>query len=580
MQIKEVTIRNFKAIEDTTIKLGNMTVIIGANGSGKSSVLQALHWMFQSGRNPVVSTNKVKDGDFRRSDGSTLSEKDATYMPSPEYRNAGHGDEYGNKKGKPQMEVRVFALDEDLSELQASMWIKSARNEGLSVFVPSNNKLVQIIRDQKREFSAYIPGLAGIASHEEKRTKLIVHRKAAAGDANTVLRNVLLLLKDEKLENRTGLEVLQNYVSNVMGNIKLSVDFDEERNQTILAYFQVGSMLEQGRKKPLELAGIGFLQVIQIFAYLVYFHPRLLLVDEPDAHLHPSAQERLVTELAKAAKEFGTQIILTTHSPSVVRALPSDAQIVWMKDGKAQKDKDDSARHLMGWGLLDKKILLLTEDSDLGMLRSILSQWPELERIVAIWPLHGSSKLIDAEGCASLQNLFGDNLKIVIHRDRDFMMPEEVEAFKKPYEDKGIVVWVTRHSDIESYWADLEVIKAHFNIDDQRAKDLLDDAVDECDVNGLAKVKRNKKRNDIRNNLKACKNGIIDACNDSQVVAEYTRDGRQYAVLGKDLVKRIRSKAGDKGLSNINGFAQGIPASCVGKVAIDLKKLLDDMLTF
>lgn len=41
------------------------------------------------------------------------------------------------------------------------------------------------------------------------------------------------------------------------------------------------------------MVGTGFLQVAQIFAYLLHFKPKLLLIDEPDSHLHPGTQERL-----------------------------------------------------------------------------------------------------------------------------------------------------------------------------------------------------------------------------------------------------------------------------------------------
>ena len=581
MQLIEVTIRNFKAIEETTIPFAKrMTVIVGANGSGKSSVLQALHWIFQSGRNLAVKTNAVKNNDFRQSDGSTLSERDATYMPSPEYRNAGHGAEYGNKKRTPQMEVEVSATDAEGNALQASMWIKSARNEGLSVHVPSNNTFVQVLRDQSKEFSSYIPGLAGIAPVEEKRTKLIVHRQAAAGDANTVLRNVLLLLKEITHDGKTGLDILQDYVSSVMEPINLFIDFDEEKNQVIQASFQTQAMrsADNTRKKPLELAGIGFLQVIQIFAYLIYFQPVLLLVDEPDAHLHPTAQERLVNVLAKAAENFGTQVILTTHSPSVVRALPNDARVVWMKDGNVQPEGDTSGRQLMGWGLLDKRILLLTEDTKTGMLRSILSQWPELERAVAIWPLHGSGKLLDPDGCASLQSLFGNGMKIVLHRDRDFMMPAEAEAFVKPYADKGISVWLTRHSDVESYWADKEMIEAYFGIDDESAERLLEAALSAANEKGQAQQTRNTKRNDIRNKIRECKNGQIGAFNDDQVVVEYSQLGGQYAVLGKHLCKKIRKAAQTENFENPAGFGSSIPNEYAGNIANDLKEFLESIL--
>lgn len=332
------------------------------------------------------------------------------------------------------------------------------------------------------------------------------------------------------------------------------------------------------RTKPLELAGIGFLQVIQIFAYLVYFRPALLLVDEPDSHLHPTAQERLVQVLAKAAKQFGTQVILTTHSPSVVRALPPEARVVWMKDGKVQPDGDASGRQMMGWGFLDKRILLLTEDTKIGMLRSVLSQWPDIERAVALWPLHGSGKLLDAAGCASLQVLFGDCMKIVLHRDRDFMMPAEANAFSQPYADKKIGVWLTQYSDIESYWGDRDVIKAHFEIEDPEANALLNNAVQTAQINNADVTARNTKRNDIRNKIAECKNGAIGATNDGEVQATYSQNGPQHVVMGKTLCDKIRGQAQQDGLNGYQGFGKSLPTGMNAGVAEDLKAILNQHL--
>ena len=300
MKITSVEISNFKAIERTRLDLHpTFNVLVGANGSGKSSVLQALHWMFQSGRNRSIEPKK---GDTA----STLSEKDAIYMPSPDYRNAGHGTEYGNTHGKPQLGVTVVAKTDEGSEVTAEMWLKAARNEGISVHVPTGNTIVSHIRDQSREFSAYIPGVAGIPLNEEKRSKLLVHRSAAAGDANTVLRNMLDLLRREKVKDRNGLVVVESLVSQVMGDFSLKVDFDDEKHTRVMATFRAGDMGDGDDKayRPLELAGIGYLQVLQIFSYLVYFRPVVLLVDEPDAHLYPIAQERLVKVLAQAAQDF------------------------------------------------------------------------------------------------------------------------------------------------------------------------------------------------------------------------------------------------------------------------------------
>lgn len=572
MRLREVTIKNFKAIDDTTLKLGDFNVIVGTNGSGKSSALQALHWMFQSGRNRSIEANK----DNKK--GASLSENDATFMPTPEYRSAGHGHEYGNKQGTPQLDLIVKAEAEDGTVVLAEMWIKSARNEGITVHVPSANAFVTEIRDQSREISAYIPGLAGIPLTEEKRSKLIVQRLAAAGDANTVLRNVLDLLRQTVVEEKDGLTIVQQYVSSVMGGFSVEIEFEDDKHTRILARFQTAEMkaADAKRFKPLELAGIGFLQVIQIFAYLVYFRPVLLLVDEPDAHLHPTAQERLVRVLSEAAGRFGTQVIMTTHSPSVVRALPPGARVVWMKDGKVQPDGDTEARSLMGWGLLDRRVLLMTEDSDTGMLRALLAQWPDLERVTAIWPFHGSGKLPPAETIKGLHHLLGDALNIVIHRDRDFMMPAEVTAISQPYKDKGFQLWLTQCSDIEAYWASEAVIAAHFGIDEQAAKALLDAAFAAACEDDAALHKRRTKRNEAVQKIDAAKKGKLKQYSDQEVETEAKTHGEQHVVLGKDIVNAIRKRAQDDKLSNVASFGKQVPAGLLEPIASDLKVILEE----
>lgn len=301
LKLTNAKVKNFRALANVEVPLSEFTVILGSNGSGKSSVLQALHWAIQSARNPKVDTNKAEGND-----GSTLSQNDADYLPSPDYKNASHDKPFGNFKNAPRMDVELSAsLEED--HPTALIWLKAARNEGTTVHAPSNNPIISTIRDRRREFSSYIPGLAGIPLQEEKRSARIVHRQAAAGDANTVLRNLLLLLKDREstLGKGSALQDVEHLASQVMGPFSLQVSFDEAKDFSISATFQTGPMAGRDAKlwKPLELAGIGFLQVLQIFAYLVFYKPRLFLVDEPDSHLHPDRQEKLVQVLISAANK-------------------------------------------------------------------------------------------------------------------------------------------------------------------------------------------------------------------------------------------------------------------------------------
>lgn len=571
MKISSIELSNFKAIKNASLTLHpSFTVLVGSNGSGKSSVLQALHWMLQSGRNLVVKPGAPGKA-------STLSEKDAIFMPSPEYQSAGHGSDYGNFKSNPQLDLRILAVDDNGDQLEADMWLKSARNEGISVHVPANNEFVAFVRDRKREISAYIPGLAGIPLIEEKRSRLIVHRSAAAGDANTVLRNMLDLLRKESINGQNGLELVSDLVARVMGDFALKVAFDDDQHTRVIATFRVGEMGASGDKsfRPLELAGIGYLQVLQIFCYLVYFRPALLLVDEPDAHLYPIAQERLIEVLHDVAEKFDTQVILSTHSPSIVRALPQESTVIWMKDGQVEASGDASVRQLMGWGLLDRKIILLTEDSQTEMLRSLLGQWPDLDRVTAIWPFHGTGKLPTSETLAGFQSLVGPQVQILVHRDRDFLMPMEADSFSAPYEKLGHKVWLTEYSDVESYWVTCDSVAAHFNLRNDEAMALIQEATQRAEADGSLRKIRTK-RNDALQKIN--RDGSIPHCGDDEVLAEATRDGKQFAVLGKTLLSQLRNIASELGHPGANALGKTVPNRPGLVLAEDLRATLESCL--
>ncbi|MEL6357435.1 MAG: AAA family ATPase, partial [Bacteroidota bacterium] len=541
LKLKKIEIRNFKALRRAIIPLSDFTVILGSNGSGKSSVLQALHWAIQSARNPKVETNRADSNS-----GSTLSQNDADYIPSPDYKNASHDKQYGNFQSSPRMDLRLEAEDTNTNAYSALLWLKAARNEGTTVHAPSNNPLVATIRERGREFSTYIPGLAGIPLQEEKKSARIVHRQAAAGDANTVLRNLLLLLKgkESSLGKESALKDVEHYASRVMGRFSLQVDFNEDTDFRISANFQTGDMQHRDPRlfKPLELAGIGFLQVLQIFAYLVFYRPRLFLVDEPDSHLHPDRQEKLIQVLKSAAEKKNTQVILATHSPSVVRALDGEATVVWMKDGK-RVDDEIQARKQMGWGLLDKKILILSEDKDVGILKNIVAQWASIDRVTAIWPLSGVKTLPAPESLAGMRTLFGDSMQLILHRDGDFLTESERQFWSRPYEEKGIRVWITPGSDVEACFLEAKVLAKTLGTSVENAQKLLEDAVSKSEEENSKKF--SEKRDSHRRNNKLRSAGSSTP-SDDEVRQELQTGSVIGTSVGKKIAKTLRGLTQDE----------------------------------
>lgn len=68
MKIKSIQIENFRAIRDQVIDLDNYTTLVGGNGSGKSTVLNALNLFFRNSDTSPLGTTKLSKTDYYNGD--------------------------------------------------------------------------------------------------------------------------------------------------------------------------------------------------------------------------------------------------------------------------------------------------------------------------------------------------------------------------------------------------------------------------------------------------------------------------------------------------------------------------------
>jgi energy-coupling factor transporter ATP-binding protein EcfA2 len=307
-----------------------------------------------------------------------------------------------------------------------------------------------------------------------------LRRQASSGDAGSVLRNVLFNLAsrqpgetDNELAQQR-LNSLNRLTQSIHPGITLSISFDDREDVNIRTAFY--NSASQEHLHVLETAATGILQVIQIFAYLILFRPKLLLVDEPDAHLHPDKQERLIEAIEEAAAEYQTQIILTTHSQHIARAASPNTKIVWLDNGEDKKTNEDAIRKLLGWGGLDKKCVFFIEDEDDKPIRTLLRQWPNLYRQITICRCFGIDNLPRNSLLEGLMEEGGLVIKALIHRDRDFMTVEECESWKRLYSAPNTHTWCTSSVDAEAYFCQPEYISNLYNVTIEQATEWIDTA--------------------------------------------------------------------------------------------------------
>lgn len=191
-----------------------------------------------------------------------------------------------------------------------------------------------------------------------------------------------------------------------------------------LLYFPNLSEADTTQFRSLEENSLGYnnlLYIASILAELILeeeedrgeeTYLRLLLIEEPEAHLHPQLQLRLLRHLKTVAEERGIQVIITTHSTVISAAVSLDHLIHISNDARpvaiplsACGLPEHSRRFVDRWLDVTKSNLLFSKGALLveGIAEAMVL--PELARIV-LRPYGEGKNCLDDYG-VSVINLGG-----------------------------------------------------------------------------------------------------------------------------------------------------------------------------
>ncbi|WP_447940665.1 AAA family ATPase [Pseudoxanthomonas mexicana] len=455
MLVEAITIKKFKAIDQLRLDLKRINVLAGGNNAGKSCALQAIHVAVA-----LAQTAKAEGA-------ANFAPEKLRYAPTDLFIDLKHREKLSEGGAPVSVE---FAVDDGGTKKAYNVTLRRGRNSTISTVSPRElaTGLGAALASSDRPFSVYVPGLAGIPSRETYQGRLVVDRGAVRGDANLYLRNVLYRLfrdpvKKAKFEERLaklfpGLEIIASA-------------FDENRHEHIPIDYVRG-----GVQRPLDMVGTGTLQAIQILGYVSFYQPALLLLDEPDAHLHPDNQLKLVQALDLLSKEENLQILLATHSRHLIQAVREADEVAsfHLKAGALVGTDPDLSELLVDLGAVDKYDVLSLRDKDwlvLGEDKNAESDLNHPLRVMInrVGMSQSRTLVMSFKGCTEIRSIallamfcatHHPGVKILVHRDADFLTPSEVQNFVvNPLSTlSNVAVYVTDGSDLEAEYVRAEHI--------------------------------------------------------------------------------------------------------------------------
>jgi len=333
MYIKNIKIKNMKCFDEKEFNFSsNFNVLIGDNGNGKTTILDAIAislGTFFIGIDGAASRNLFIN-EIRK----TTNNLETSELLFPFILDANFNIENQN----------INCLREQ-STLKGKLKYKDAND-----LIEYGKKLTENVRKNKvidLPLIAY-HGTGRLSSQKFKRTNLYKSKTSrfdgyyAALDPKSIKREfykwyitfedeALKFNKDKTLYNAFNKAITdcvpewsEIHYSWASQDIKGKLNFTNNKTEWI----ELSSM-SSGFQTMVGLAADIAFRCIQLNAHLqenaIKLTKGIVLIDELDMHLHPNWQKRVVADLKRAFPNI--QFIVTTHSPFIVQSLNANEVI-------------------------------------------------------------------------------------------------------------------------------------------------------------------------------------------------------------------------------------------------------------
>ncbi|MDE2975670.1 MAG: AAA family ATPase [Gemmatimonadota bacterium] len=299
--IHTVRIKGFKRFKDGTFRLPGHVVLAGPNNMGKTTVLQAIaSWA-------LALRRWRESNDFNPRRG---------YARVPIARQA-----------FAAVPLRSFDLLSSDRRYPSTIEIELGHNEGWSVAMELIGDSTEQIYvrpktgtdpDTLRELElpvVFVPPMTGLGIEEPVFQPPKIEQLLGLGRPGEVLRNLVA----EANRDEAAWSALRKSMYKLFGYALMPPDTTGAH--IIAEYGRVRDRRPVPPYFDVASAGSGFQQVLMLLAFLHTRPGTVLLLDEPDAHLHIILQDAVYHELRTVAARQRSQLVAATHSEVIINSV-------------------------------------------------------------------------------------------------------------------------------------------------------------------------------------------------------------------------------------------------------------------
>ena len=430
MKLVSFTVNNYRSITSANkIEISDITILVGKNNEGKSNLLRAINLA-------MIALRIYQDPmHYRRI--RSLYEWTTDYPVSLQRLKR------ANKKSEFTLE---FELTSD--EVQE---FKTRYNHALNGYLPiritfgqdnipelkvvKNGKGSKELNKKSRHICKYIAQniefnyIPAVRTEEDalREIRRQVMRELATLEDNLKYKEAIELINTLQKPIMHSLEeAIKKTLSDFIPNVsEVFINFNNQI--TLDRYRDVSIRINDGQNTDIQNKGDGIKSLVTLAllnnSRINPLGMSIVAIEEPEAHLHPEAINRLKESIYALSKN--NQVIISTHNPLFVNRECIKKNIIVEKGIAKQAQSIREIRHILGVklsdNLYDAEVLLLVEgETDVISLLAILQNKSEIiskalaEHRLAIMPIGGTGRL--SQYLTMSQQLIG---KAVVFLDCD-----------------------------------------------------------------------------------------------------------------------------------------------------------------